>query len=149
MDVILLSKVENLGTLGDVVSVKPGYARNFLIPGGKAVTATTQNRAKYEARRAELERAAVESLAHAQRRAEQLAGLAVIVRARAGDEGKLFGSIGTADIVEAVNAAGVTLAKHEIRLPTGPLRTLGEHMIAIHLHPDVNAEVKIVVAAEA
>lgn len=149
MNVILLGKVENLGALGDVVSVKPGYARNYLIPRGKAAVATPENRVAYEARRAELEKAAAETLAQAQARAQALSDKVVTVASRAGDEGRLFGSIGTRDIADAVTAAGVVVAKHEVRLPAGPLRQVGEYDIEIHLHPDVNAQVKIAVVPEA
>lgn len=149
MNVILLGKVENLGALGDVVSVKPGYARNYLIPRGRAAVATPENRATYEARRAELEKAAAEALAQAQARAQSLSDKVVTVTSRAGDEGRLFGSVGTRDIADAVTASGVAVAKHEVRLPTGPLRQVGEYDIEIHLHPDVNAQVRIIVAPEA
>ncbi len=148
MQVILLEKVENLGTLGQVVSVRSGYGRNFLIPRGKATIASPDNRAKYEARRVELEKGAAASLAAAQARAASLEIKAVTISSRAGDEGRLFGSVGTRDIAEAVTAAGVAVAKHEVRLPTGPLRHTGEFSIELHLHPDVNAYVKIIVVPE-
>ncbi len=149
MDLILLEKVQNLGVLGEVVSVKPGYGRNYLIPRGKAAVATPENRAKYEARRAELEKAAAELLASAQARAAALVDKVVTVRSQAGEGGRLFGSVGTRDIAEAVTAAGVAVEKHEVRLPAGVLRQVGEYNVEIHLHPDVNAQVKIVVAPEA
>lgn len=149
MDLILLEKVQNLGVLGEVVSVKPGYGRNYLIPRGKAAVATPENRAKYEARRAELEKAAAELLASAQARAVALVDKVVTVRSQAGEGGRLFGSVGTRDIAEAVTAAGVAVEKHEVRLPAGALRQVGEYDVEIHLHPDVNAQVKIVVAPEA
>ena len=149
MDLILLEKVQNLGVLGEVVSVKPGYGRNYLIPRGKAAVATPENRAKYEARRAELEKAAAEVLASAQARAVALIDKVVTVRSQAGEGGRLFGSVGTRDIAEAVTAAGVVVEKHEVRLPAGALRQVGEYNVEIHLHPDVNAQVKIVVAPEA
>ena len=145
MQVILLEKVENLGVLGQVVAVRSGYGRNFLIPRGKATIASPENRAKYEARRAELEKAAAASLADAQARAASLESKTVTISSRAGDEGRLFGSVGTRDIAEAVTAAGVPVAKQEVRLPTGPLRHTGEFSIELHLHPDVNAHVKIIV----
>lgn len=148
MDVILLDKIENLGNLGDKVSVRPGYARNYLIPSGKAKYATKENIAEFEARRAELEKAAAESLANAQSRATKLADLEVTIPAHAGNEGKLFGSIGTAEIADAISATGVEVLKKEVRLPEGALRSTGEYDIVIHLHSDVDADVKVVVVAE-
>ncbi len=150
MDVILLEKVQNLGNLGDKVAVRPGYGRNYLIPQGKAASATPVNLAKFEARRAELEKAAAENLAAAQAREQALRALgSVAIMSKAGDEGKLFGSVGTTDIVEALAKSGVKVEKHEIRMPNGPLRTLGEHEVAIHLHTDINVAVKITVTPEA
>jgi large subunit ribosomal protein L9 len=149
MEVILLSKVENLGNLGDVVKVRNGYARNFLIPYGKAKAATKANVAEFEARRAELEKAAAEALAAAQARAAQLEGVSVTIAGKAGTEGKLFGSIGTAEIADALTAAGHAVEKREVRLPTGPLRAVGEYEIDLHLHTDVNTTVKVNVIAEA
>ncbi len=149
MEVILLEKVENLGNLGDKVAVKPGYGRNYLIPSGKAAAATVRNLVKFEERRAELEKASAESLLAAQARADALRSLAMItINSKAGEEGKLFGSVGTTDISQGFTEAGVAVGKHELRLPNGPLRHLGEHEITIHLHTDVNVTVKIVVAAE-
>lgn len=148
MDVILLEKVKNLGALGARVTVKPGYGRNFLIPQGKAVPATAANVASFEARRAELERQEAEVLAAAQSRAEQLANLAVVIAAKSGDEGKLFGSVGTRDIAEAITAGGVTVDKSEVRLPNGALRNTGEYTVTLHLHTDVNAEVSVTIVAE-
>ncbi len=148
MEVILLEKVANLGTLGTKVNVKPGYGRNFLIPQGKAVPATKANLEAFEARRAELERQEAETLAAAQARAEQLATLAVVIAAKSGDEGKLFGSVGTRDIAEAVTAAGVAVNKLEVRLPNGALRNTGEYKIALQLHSDVMAEVAVTIVAE-
>ncbi|MDD3608762.1 MAG: 50S ribosomal protein L9 [Halothiobacillaceae bacterium] len=146
MQVILLSKVENLGKLGDVVNVRPGYARNFLIPYGKAKAATKGNLEAFEARRAELERLAAEALAAAQARAEKLSGLVVTLSAKAGTEGKLFGSVGTAEIAEAASAAsGLVVEKREVRMPDGVLRTVGEFDIGLHLHSDVNVDIKVVV----
>ncbi|SDU19133.1 50S ribosomal protein L9 [Halopseudomonas salegens] len=147
MEVILLEKIANLGGLGDKVSVKAGYARNFLLPFGKATAATEDNVAAFEARRAELEKLAAEKKAAADARAEKLADLTVTVSANAGEEGKLFGSIGTRDIADAVTAAGVAIEKSEVRLPEGPLRTVGEFEITVHLHTDVEATVKLVVVA--
>jgi len=148
MEVILLEKVANLGDLGDKVNVKPGYGRNFLIPKGKATAATEENLAAFEARRAELEKAAAEALAIAQQRAETLNELAVTISARAGDEGKLFGSIGTGDIARAVTEAGQAVERNEVRLPEGPFRTLGEFDVQIHLHSDVDATIKLTLEAE-
>ena len=150
MDIILLDKIANLGGLGDQVSVKAGYARNFLFPQGKAVPATKDNVAKFEARRAELEAKIAEALTAAQARADQLAALeAVTIASPAGDEGKLFGSVGTRDIADAITAAGVAVTKAEVKLPTGTLRELGEYDIDVQLHSDVTATVKVVIVAEA
>ena len=148
MQVILLDKVENLGALGELVDVKPGFARNYLLPGGHAKPATPKNVKEFEDRRAELEVASADRLTAAQGRASQLAELSVVIVAKAGTEGKLFGSIGSEIITEAVVAAGVEIAKREVRLPDGPLRTLGEHTVDVHLHTDVDATVAIVVEAE-
>jgi large subunit ribosomal protein L9 len=148
MEVILLEKIEHLGAMGDRVRVKPGYGRNFLIPQGKAAAATAENIAAFEARRVELEQAAAAALATAQARRDQLAGLIIRLSAKAGDEGKLFGSVGTVDIANAVTAAGVSVERHEIRLPNGPLRQVGEHAVQLHLHTDVNVEIKLVIEAE-
>ena len=148
MEIILLEKVENLGGLGDKVRVKSGYARNFLIPKGKAKYATAANIAEFEAKRAELEKAAAEAVAVAQARAGQLEGLVAELGAHAGSEGKLFGSIGTQDIADAVTAAGVPVERREVRLPEGAIRQTGEYEITLHLHSDVNAMIKLVVKAE-
>jgi len=148
MEVILLEQVENLGGIGDKVKVKPGYGRNYLIPQGKATPATPENVAAFEARRAELEAKAAGELAEAKTRAEKVAELKLTMRVKAGSEGKLFGSIGTIDIAEAAAAAGVELARSEIRLPEGPIRVVGEHTVEIHLHTDVNVEVPVIVEAE-
>ncbi|APZ42766.1 50S ribosomal protein L9 [Acidihalobacter ferrooxydans] len=145
MEIILLEKMENLGGLGDRVRVKSGYARNYLIPQGKAKYATAANIAEFEARRAEIEKAAAEVLAAAEARAERFADLVVTITALAGSEGKLFGSIGTQDIADAVTAAGVELERREVRLPEGAIRQTGEYEIAVHLHADVNAALKLVV----
>ena len=150
MEIILLDKIANLGGLGDKVNVKSGFARNFLFPQGKAVPATKDNVEKFEARRAELEAKIAEDLAAAQARAEKLDALEeVTVAAPAGDEGKLFGSVGTKDIAEAITAAGVEVAKSEVRLPTGTLRETGEYDIDVQLHSDVATTVKVVIIAEA
>jgi large subunit ribosomal protein L9 len=148
MDVILLEKVDNLGNLGDKVAVRPGYGRNFLIPKGRAVAATPDNLKAFEARRAELEKQAAERLASALARKEKLDGLAITIRHRAGDEGKLFGSVGTSDIALAVEAQGIEIEKSEIRLPQGALRVAGEHDVNVHLHADVNATLKLTIAGE-
>ncbi|GAB3534329.1 50S ribosomal protein L9 [Photobacterium proteolyticum] len=150
MQVILLDKIGNLGGLGDQVNVKAGFARNFLIPQGKAVMATKANVEMFEARRAELEAKVAEQLSAAEARAEKLNALeAVEIASKAGDEGKLFGSIGTRDIADAVTAAGVEVVKSEVRLPEGALRTTGEFEISIQLHSDVFATINLnVVAAE-
>ncbi|WP_325891014.1 50S ribosomal protein L9 [Grimontia sp. NTOU-MAR1] len=149
MQVILLDKIANLGGLGDQVTVKSGYARNFLIPQGKAVMATKSNVEHFEARRADLEAKVAEALGAAQARAEQVEALeAVEIASKAGDEGKLFGSIGTRDIADAVTAAGVEVAKSEVRLPEGALRNTGEYEISLQLHSEVFATVKLNVVAE-
>ena len=148
MEVILLEKIQNLGKLGDQVKVKAGYGRNYLIPNGKAVSATAANVEKFEARRAELEKIQAEHLEKAQTRAEKLNQVSVTISRKAGTEGKLFGSVGTADITEAVKEAGAELAKHEIRLPDGPFRTTGEFEVALHLHADVEATIRLNIVAE-
>ncbi|MBT4329968.1 MAG: 50S ribosomal protein L9 [Gammaproteobacteria bacterium] len=148
MDVILLEKVANLGNLGDKVSVKPGYARNFLVPQGKAKPATPANLKEFEERRADLERIAAESLATAQARVDKITALNLEITHQAGEEGKLFGSVTGMEIAQCITAAGVEVAKSEIRLPNGPLRELGEHQVALHLHTDVNTEVHVTIVAE-
>lgn len=148
MEVILLEKVGKLGSLGDKVDVKAGYGRNFLIPSGKAVPANDANVAEFEARRAELEKAAAEKLAVSQARADELNEKVVTIVSKAGDEGKLFGSIGVRDIADAITAAGVKVAKSEVRLPEGSLRTVGEFDITVQLHSEIKAIVKLVVIAE-
>ncbi|MCQ4347603.1 50S ribosomal protein L9 [Pseudomonas stutzeri] len=147
MEIILLEKITNLGNLGDKVNVKGGYARNFLLPQGKATMATAENVAAFEARRAELEQQAAEKKAYAESRAAQLAELEITITATAGDEGKLFGSIGTHDIADALTASGVEVAKSEVRLPNGTIRQVGEYDVAVHLHTDVEATVRVVVVA--
>jgi large subunit ribosomal protein L9 len=148
MEIILLEKVQNLGDLGDKVNVKPGFGRNFLIPTGKAVPATESNVAEFEARRAELEKAAAEKLAAAQARADKLADLSVTIGRKASEEGKLFGSVSNIDVAEAVTAAGVEISKAEVRMPEGAIREIGEFDIDIHLHTDIDSTVKLVVAAD-
>lgn len=148
MDVILLQRIKNLGKLGDKVSVKAGYGRNYLIPQGKAVAATEANTAAFEARRAELEKQEAEVLAAAQARANNLNEVNVEITAKAGDEGKLFGSIGTRDIADALTNAGLAVDRSEVRLPNGALRHTGEYTVAIQLHHDVTAEVLVTIVAE-
>jgi large subunit ribosomal protein L9 len=148
MDVILLDKVANLGSLGDRVSVRSGYARNFLLPKGKATLATPANVAKFETRRAELEKVVRENMSGAEARKAQLDGFKLTITAKAGSEGKLFGSIGTTDIAEAATAAGHKLARSEVRMPNGPLRTVGEHVVTVHLHTDVNIDLPVTIVAE-
>ena len=148
MEVILLEKVGKLGALGDRVTVKGGYARNFLLPQGRAVLANEANVAEFEARRAELERSAQEQLDAANTRAEALNGKTVDITAKAGDEGKLFGSIGTRDIAEAAEANGLTLDKSEVRLPEGPLRNTGEHEVQCQVHAEVFATITVAITGE-
>lgn len=149
MDVILLEKIDNLGVLGDKVSVKAGYGRNFLIPTGKAVTATKKNLAEFQARREELEKQAAAQLAEAQARKVKIEALGTISISRnAGDEGRLFGSVGTGDIADAVTAAGVELAKREVRLPDGPFHATGEYEVQLHLHTDIDATLKLAIISE-
>ena len=148
MEVILLQKVANLGNIGDKVKVKPGYGRNFLLPSGKAALATAANLKKFEERRTELEKAAADSLTSARTRAKQLEEFKLELRAKAGTEGKLFGSIGTADISEALNRENFKIQRSEVRLPNGPLRTVGEHVVSLHLHADVDVELPVTIVAE-
>lgn len=148
MEVILLTKVGHLGGLGEKVTVRPGYGRNYLIPSGRAVPATEANLKAFEERRAELEKGAAESLAAAQSRREKLDGLTVTVARKAGDEGKLFGSVGTQDIAAAVQEMGIALERQEVRLPEGPFRTAGEFEVTLHLHADVDAAIKLEVVPE-
>jgi large subunit ribosomal protein L9 len=149
MEIILLENIDNLGSLGDKVSVKAGFARNFLFPSGKAKPATAANLAEFEAKRAELEKAAAEALATAEARKEAIAALEkVTITAKVGSEGKLFGSIGTADIADAISAAGSEVEKREVRLPEGALRVTGEHEIDIHLYTDVNVTVVVEIVGE-
>lgn len=147
MNVILLEKVQNLGSLGDQVTVKSGYARNFLIPQGKAKPATKENLAEFEARRVELEKQAAEALAAAQAIYEKMNGMVVTVEASAGEEGKLFGSIGTQDIADALKASGFDVERRHVRLPEGVLRHTGTFEIDVQLHTDVVAEITIEVKA--
>lgn len=148
MEVILLEKVDNLGNIGDRVKVRSGYGRNFLVPQGKATLATAKNIAAFEARRVELERKQMDELQAVRVRAAQLQGLSLRIAAKAGPEGKLFGSLGTVDIAEACSNAGVAVERSEVRLPAGPIRMLGEHQIDIHLHSDVNVTIRLDVVAD-
>lgn len=148
MDVILLQRIKNLGKLGDKVSVKAGYGRNYLIPQGHAVAATEVNTSAFEARRAELEKAEAEILSAAQARADQLNEVNIEITAKAGDEGKLFGSIGTRDIADALTSAGLNVDRAEVRLPNGALRHTGEFNIVIQLHHDVTADVLVTIVSE-
>ncbi|OGT23015.1 MAG: 50S ribosomal protein L9 [Gammaproteobacteria bacterium RIFCSPHIGHO2_02_FULL_42_13] len=148
MEVILLEAVHNLGKLGDTVKVKPGYARNHLIPYGKAVPANEENIKKFEARRAELEKIAAEHLAVAQKRAEPFKNLEITLMCKTQDEGKLFGSIGVREIVDAITAKGLTVEKSEVTLPDGPIRSTGEYNIVLIFHSDVKAKIKLNVKSE-
>lgn len=148
MEVILLEKVGNLGDLGEKVSVKPGYGRNYLIPQNKAVPASEENLRQFESRKAELEKAAGDKLENARSRAEALEGLKIAVTVQAGEEGKLFGSVGVRDITEAVLAKGFELEKSEVRMPDGPIREVGEFEVIIHLYSGVDATIKVEVKAE-
>ncbi|MDD7804355.1 MAG: 50S ribosomal protein L9 [Endozoicomonas sp. (ex Botrylloides leachii)] len=148
MEVILLEKIANLGILGDKVLVKSGYGRNFLIPFGKAVPANKENMTAFSARRAELEKTAAEKLKGATKRAAEMAEIELTLTAKAGEEGKLFGSIGPRDLAEAITSAGVKVVKSEIRLTDGPIRAVGEYDVAVQLHADVAATIKVFVEAE-
>ncbi len=148
MEVILLEKVTNLGNLGDRVKVRAGYGRNYLIPSGKATPATEEQIRLFEERRAALEQAAAGALGIAQARAETLAGMVVTVRSKAGEEGKLFGSVGTSDIAEAITAKGIEVKRSEVRLPEGSFRQTGEYVVELQLHSDVNVEITLVIEPE-
>ena len=148
MNVILLEKIGNLGDLGDEVSVKPGFARNYLLPHGKAVTADDENRTVFEGRRAELEASANEKLAEANTRAEKLVDKELSIAVKSGEEGRLYGSVGTQNIADALTAEGISVERSEIRMPEGVIRVLGEYEIAIQLHTDVTAQIKVAVIPE-
>ncbi|MCX7627632.1 MAG: 50S ribosomal protein L9 [Methylophilaceae bacterium] len=148
MEVILMEKVANLGQLGDVVKVKNGYARNYLIPQGKAKRATEANKAEFAARRAELEKRQAEILAQAQARAEKLSGLLLQITQKAGVDGRLFGSVTNSDIAEALKAQGYEVSKAEIRMPAGPLKVVGDHQVSIALHHDVVVDITVSVLGE-
>jgi large subunit ribosomal protein L9 len=149
MNVILLDNIEKLGNIGDLVKVKPGYGRNFLIPHGKAALATPENMKAIEARRADLEKSAAEELAAAKKRLDAISGTELVISANAGSEDKLFGSVGPLDIVEALEKIQVQVERSEIRMPDGPIHELGEFQIGVHLHSEINVEILVrVVAAE-
>ena len=148
MQIILLEKVTNLGGLGDVVKVRDGFARNFLIPQGKAKRATKENLAQFEQRRSELEKAQAQQLTEAQSKAEKLEGLAVQISQKAGVDGKLFGSVTNADVAEALKAQGFEVAKANVRMPQGPLKNIGEHPLKVALHTDVVVTVNVTVVPE-
>jgi len=148
MEVILLQKVANLGNIGDRVKVRSGFGRNYLLPQGKATLATPDNIARFEARRAELERLAREQLSSAEERAAALKDFKLTIQAKAGTEGKLFGSIGTSDVAEACSRAGFKVERSEVRLPSGPLRSLGEHAVSLHLHADIDVPLHVTIVAE-
>jgi large subunit ribosomal protein L9 len=148
MDVILLQKVANLGNIGDRVKVKSGFGRNYLLPGGKATLATPTNVAKFEERRSELEKIARDQLVSAEERQGALKDYKLVIRAKAGTEGKLFGSVGTADISEALKRENFNIARSEVRLPNGALRTIGDHTVSLHLHADVDVPLAISIVAE-
>ena len=148
MNVILLDNVENLGSIGDLVKVKPGYGRNYLLPQGKAALATPENIKEIESRRAELEKAAAEELAAAKKRADAINGLEIVVAANVGSEGKLFGSVGPVDIAAAFEKIQIEVERAEIRMPEGPIHEVGDFAIGVHLHPEVDAEVTVRVVPE-
>lgn len=148
MNVILLDNIENLGGIGDMVTVKAGYGRNYLLPQGKAALATKENIADFEKRRVELEKAAAEELSAAKAREELMQGTQLTISANVGAEGKLFGSVGPIDIVEAFSKVGVEVARSEIRMPDGPIHEVGEFSIGVHLHTDINVDVTVNVVAE-
>jgi len=149
MEVILLEKIVNLGDLGDKVTVKAGFGRNYLIPQNKAVPATRENVQAFEERRAELERVEQDKLTEARDRAKQIDGLDLTITAKAGDEGKLFGSVTVRDIVEAAEKRGIEIDNSEVMMPEGPIRAIGEYELDVQLHPEVGATIKIGVIAEA
>ena len=148
MEVILFEKIDRLGSIGDLVNVKAGFARNFLLPQGKAKMATEANKAEIETRRAEFEKLATEALAAAEKRREQIEALTIEIAAKSGTEGKLFGSIGNIDIAAALTEAGVNVEKREVRLPEGPIRQAGEYEITLHLHSEVDAVAKVTIIGE-
>lgn len=148
MDVVLLQNIRNVGRLGEVVSVKPGFGRNYLIPQGKAMRATKDSVAEFEAKRAEYEKLAGERIGTAEKRAASFSGVTISIAVRAGDEGKLYGSIGPREIAKAANDQGHELEKSEVTMPAGPIREVGEHQVDLHLHSDVMTQLKVVVESE-
>ena len=148
MEIILLEKIANLGNMGEKVNVKPGYGRNYLIPQGKAAAATAGNIAEYEARRVELEKASADAMTAAKARREELLEKVVTIASHAGEEGKLFGSVGTADIARALTDSGIVVERHEVRLPEGAFRVVGEHEVLIQLHTDVDVTIKLLIEAD-
>ena len=148
MQIILREKIRNLGDLGQLVNVKPGYARNFLVPNGHALQATKSNLAKFEAERVELEKLASNKLEQAKARARSIEAVKISILANAGDGGKLFGSIGTKDIADAMTAQGVQVDRHEVRLPNGVIRELGQYEVVVHLHTDVEAKISVQVKTD-
>jgi large subunit ribosomal protein L9 len=148
MDVILLQKVANLGNIGDRVKVKSGYGRNFLLPKGRATLATPDNVKRFEARREELEKSAREQMSSAEERATALKDYKLTITAKAGTEGKLFGSIGTSDVAEALTKAGFKIERSEVRMPNGPLRMVGDHSVGLHLHADIDVPLAVLIVAE-
>jgi large subunit ribosomal protein L9 len=148
MDVILLQKVANLGNIGDRVKVKSGYGRNFLLPKGRATLATPDNVKRFEARREELEKLAREQLSSAEERSAALKDYKLTITAKAGTEGKLFGSIGTSDVAEALTKAGFKIERSEVRMPNGPLRMVGDHSVGLHLHADIDIPLAVLIVAE-
>lgn len=148
MNVILLEKVENLGAIGDMVTVKSGYGRNFLLPKGKAALATRENITEFEARRVDLEKAAAVGLSAANARAELVQGMELVIPANVGAEGKLFGSVGPIDIAEAFSKVGVEAARSEIRMPDGPIHEVGDFTIGLHLHSEINVDIVVKVVAD-
>ncbi|MGB5716602.1 MAG: 50S ribosomal protein L9 [Gammaproteobacteria bacterium] len=148
MEIILLEKIANLGAMGEKVNVKPGYGRNYLIPQGKAAAATVENIADYEARRTELEKASADALTAANARRDELLDKVITITSNAGEEGKLFGSVGTADIAHALTEGGAAVERHEVRLPEGAFRMVGEYDVILQLHTDVDVTIKLVIEAE-
>ncbi|MGB5345337.1 MAG: 50S ribosomal protein L9 [Woeseia sp.] len=148
MNVILLDNVENLGGIGDLVTVKPGYGRNFLLPQGKAALATKANMAEIEARRAELEKAAAAELAAAKERAKLVNGMTLVIAANAGPEGKLFGSVGPVDVEQAFEKLNIEVPRSEVRMPDGPIHDIGEHTVGLHFHPKVDVEITLQIVAD-
>lgn len=148
MNVILLDNVENLGSIGDLVTVKPGFGRNYLLPQGKAALATKENMAEFEAKRAEFEKAAAEELAAAQKRADLVKGMELVIPANVGSEGKLFGSVGPIDIEQAFEKLNLEVARAEVRMADGPIHEVGEHTVGLHFHRDVEVEITVRVVAD-